>query len=411
MTGPRDRKLPPPEDSVVIMLPAASKLAAPDDGVAALITALCASPKRLSVVILVPSQELAETLERTFPKAVTCPPRPGLTLGRLRARAILRIAPDRPAPAGFSRLLRRAIRRDIPVFAATETTARLMPATAIDRPLAALSRSAADHLPVRADLAETADHLISAMGMERGDGPLLDTVSMIAQSLVRGPAGGLLSPMVHRFADSDALCTHLGRPQTIMCLGNGPTCADPRLAGLPHDVLFRVNHQWMEDGYMTGADILFAGVKKSMRAAGSRLIAVASRSKERSLLGVRLLTPWRGRLRYVVVEDIADVGDRLHGHPRPTTGAVMLAAAVALAPRRLIVAGMDMFSNKGGAYPGRPDAVNAYAISHDKDTDAAFIREHLARYDGEIVSLSPEFTELARSVGDSRFVLVEPRQG
>lgn len=411
MNSPHTKHILPPEDSVVIILPATSEADAIGDGVAALISALCASPKRLSVMVLVPSQTEAEALGGRFPNTFICAPRAGLTLGRLRARVILRIDPESPAPPGFVRLLRRAIRRDIPVFALMAATAQAMQGIALDQPLTALSRSAADELPARADLAQIADHLISAMGMERGDGPIVDAATGIAQRLIRGPVGGLLSPMVHRFPDRDALYAHLGRPQTIMCLGNGPTCADPRLAEMPHDVLFRVNHQWMEDGYMTRADVLFAGVKKSMRAAGPRLIAVATRRKEQALLGVRLLMPWRGRFRYVVVEDIAPVGDKLHGHPRPTTGAVMLAAAVALAPRRLIVAGMDMFSDKSGAYPGRPGAVNAYALSHDKDTDAAFICQHLARFEGEVVTLSPEFAKLARSIADSRFVLVEPAQG
>lgn len=401
----------PPEDSVVIVLPAAGAADPMDDGVGALIETLCASPKRLSVVVLVPSPAEAATLGGRFPKAFMRAPGAGLTPGRLRARVILRIDPDRTAPRSFTRLVARAGRRGSPVFGLQAATARAMQRRIVDHPLSALSRSVAEDLPAWADLAQIADHLISAMGLERADGPVLGIATALAQRLMRGPGRVLLAPMVRRFPDRDALCVHLGQPRTIMCLGNGPTCADPRLAGMPHDVLFRVNHQWMEDGYMTGADVLFAGVKKSMRAAGPRLIAVASRRKEQTLLGVRLLTPWRGRLRYFVVEDIAPVGDTLHGHPRPTTGAVMLAAAVALAPRRLIVAGMDMFADASGAYPGRPDAVNAYALSHDKTTDAAFIRQHLARYEGEIVTLSGEFAKLAQSVADRRFTLVEPTQG
>lgn len=401
----------PREDAVVIVLAAVRAAETMDEGVGALIRTLCASPKRLSVVVLAPSVVEAATLGASFPKALMRAPGAGLTPAGLRARVILRIDPDRAAPPSFARLIARARRRDIPVFGLAAATARAMQDAGVDHPLTALSRSAAEELPARADLVQIADHLISAMGLERADGPVLSVAARIAQRLMRGPGRVLLAPMVRRFPDRDAFRAHLGHPQTIMCLGNGPTCADPRLAGMPHDVLFRVNHQWMEDGYMTGADVLFAGVKKSMRAAGPRLIAVASRRKEQSLLGVRLLTPWRGRLRYVVVEDIAPVGDTLHGHPRPTTGAVMLAAAVALAPRRLIVAGMDMFSDASGAYPGRPDAVNAYALSHDKTTDAAFIRQHLARHEGEIVTLSPEFAKLAQGVADRRFTLVEPTQG
>jgi hypothetical protein len=265
-------------------------------------------------------------------------------------------------------------------------------------------------LPDQGDVYEVADHLISAMGFERGDGPVLGALARAAQRLMHGRAHILLAPLARRIASREALSTHLGQPHTIMCLGNGPSSADPRLAALPHDALFRVNHQWMQDGYMTKADVIFAGVKKSMRAAGPALIGVASGRKEQALLGTRLLTPWRGRLRYVVVEEITDLGEALNGPLRPTTGAVMLAAAIALAPRRLIVAGMDMFSDKAGAYPGRTQAVNAYTAAHDRDTDAAFIRAHLARYDGEIMTFSPAFSELAQSVAGGRFTLVNPAQ-
>lgn len=411
MNSPRTPHNLLPEDSVVIILPTHSTADTMGEGVAALIKTLCASPKRLSVVVLVPSPGETAAFGGRFPKAFIHAPQVGLTLGRLRARVILRIDPEQPAPRSFTRLMPRAVRRDIPVFGLKAATAQTMQDSIVDHPLTALSRSAADELPTRADLARITDHLISAMGLERGDGLVLGAATRIAQRLMRGPAHCLLAPMARRFPSKEALCDHLGRPKTIMCLGNGPTCADPRLADMPHDVLFRVNHQWMEDGYMTEADVLFAGVKKSMRAAGPILIAVASRRKEQALLGVRLLMPWRGRFRYVVVEDIAPIGDSLHGNPRPTTGAVMMAAAVALEPRRLIVAGMDMFSDRSGAYPGRPEAVNAYALSHDKGTDAAFIRQHLAHYQGEIITLSPEFAKLAKTVVGGRFALVEPAKG
>ena len=36
----------------------------------------------------------------------------------------------------------------------------------------------------------------------------------------------------------------LGRPKTILCLGNGPTSELPVLAEIPHDCLFRVNWRW-----------------------------------------------------------------------------------------------------------------------------------------------------------------------
>ncbi|VAV93834.1 hypothetical protein MNBD_ALPHA07-2321 [hydrothermal vent metagenome] len=391
MTAARPLNTKPPEDAVVVIS------ASETPGSTALINALCNSPRRLSVVLVAATPENAITLAGQFPLAYVHQPGPGLLAARLRARVILRLDPV----ANPQQIITRAIRRGMPVFG-LDTTKPLS--------LKALSPSAAEGLPETGDAQALADHLITAMGFERGDGPVQGGIARWAQRLMHGRTRPLLAPLIRRLDSPKALAARLNTPQTIMCLGNGPTSADPRLESLAHDALFRVNHQWMQGGYMTKPDMIFAGVKRSMRAAGSALIGVASARKEEALLGARILTPWHGRLRYVVVEEIADLGDALRGHPRPTTGAVMLAAAIALTPKRLIIAGMDMFADKAGAYPGRHDAVNAYSAAHDRQTDANFIRNHLARYEGEIMTLSPAFSRLAHSVADPRFTLAKPPQ-
>ncbi|MGX0876089.1 hypothetical protein ACSSV4_000764 [Roseovarius sp. MBR-154] len=408
MTAPRALGSRPPEEALVILLPCGVDEIVP--GALSLIEAICASDRRLSVVVVVPRRDQAEAAARRFPVAFVHVAGWGLSLARLRSRALLRIeAPRAALPASLGWLLARARRRGIPAFGLTVDRAQALEHGNAERPLAPLSPVSADGLPERADTEAAAAHLISAMGFERGDGPALSAVARLAQRLVRGPLAGMCAPMVTRIADRDALSAHLGQPATIMCLGNGPTSADPRLRSMAHDALFRVNHQWMDAGYMSCPDLLFAGVKKSMRAAGRIPVAVASRRKEEALLGTRVLTPWHGPLRYVVIEEIADIDPAaLHGHPRPTTGAVMMAAAIALQPARLIVAGMDLFSDAAGAYPGAPATVNAYTAAHDRDTDAAFIRTHLARYEGEIVTLSDAFADLAHSVAEGRFTLVSP---
>ena len=43
--------------------------------------------------------------------------------------------------------------------------------------------------------------------------------------------------------DWAALNDRLGRPTTILCLGNGPSSEDPRIPP-EHDCLFRVNWVW-----------------------------------------------------------------------------------------------------------------------------------------------------------------------
>ena len=66
----------------------------------------------------------------------------------------------------------------------------------------------------------------------------------------------------------------------------------------------------------------------------------------------------------------------------------MLATAVALQPKRLIVAGMDLFQHPAGSYPGDSTTPNAYTVLHDRDTELAFILSRLDRFEGELTILS-----------------------
>ena len=58
----------------------------------------------------------------------------------------------------------------------------------------------------------------------------------------------------------------------------------------------------------------------------------------------------------------------------------MIATAVALQPRRLIIAGIDMFSDPSGAYPGDDSTPNAYVLVHDADLERRFIMETLLKH-------------------------------
>ena len=85
---------------------------------------------------------------------------------------------------------------------------------------------------------------------------------------------------------------------------------------------------------------------------------------------------------------VMDFGD--FGVFTPTNGAVKLATAVALQPKRLIVAGMDLFQHPEGSYPGDSTTPNAYTVLHDRQTELAFILSHFERLEqsgGEVVIL------------------------
>jgi len=398
---------PPPEDSVLVL---AADPAARAPALAAFVSALTGSGRRLSVVVAVACGEESRALAPRLPGAlVRCPRVPPalparLTLAALRVRAVLLVAGASPPPA-LARLHEGARRRGVPAFTLSPGDLGVLAAGG----RAAMAPFGETPAPGARDLAGTADQLVAAMGAERGQGRLPDAIAGRAAGAMRSPWRRVV-PGLHRIADLAALQRQLGGPRVLMCLGNGPTSADPRLEEMGRDALFRVNHQWMRRGFLARPELIFAGVKRSMRAAGPVPVCVANAAKERALIACRLLEPWHGRATYAVAEEIAAaVVPPLAGPRRPTTGAYMIAVAVALRPQRLIVAGMDMFSHPAGAYPEGGDAAeagaNAYAPSHDFDTDTAFLRECLRNFEGEIVTVSPAFADLARSVAGRRFRL------
>ena len=63
----------------------------------------------------------------------------------------------------------------------------------------------------------------------------------------------------------------------------------------------------------------------------------------------------------------------------------MVALAVALGPRRLVVAGIDLFGDARGAYPGDSSTPNAYGMFHSRAAEQAAIVGLLRHYPGELV--------------------------
>ncbi len=74
------------------------------------------------------------------------------------------------------------------------------------------------------------------------------------------------------------------------------------------------------------------------------------------------MNPLVGATEFFNVNDLTDSIRRFDwGHLRPTNGASMLAAAVALAPQRLVIAGIDLFQHPDGSYPWAGSGPNAYS--------------------------------------------------
>jgi hypothetical protein len=194
-----------------------------------------------------------------------------------------------------------------------------------------------------------------------------------------------LRPYVQRFNTLEALAARLGNPRTILCLGNGPSSEDPRLNDVAYDALFRVNHSWMERGLFTGADVVFTGVQTTMRAVKTAIFGLQDEIGEKALLMNRGPGMFKFPFQYFVMSRLGSyLTDFDWGPHRPTNGSAMIAATVALKPKRLVIAGIDLFQHPEGSYPGDKSTANAYTPAHTLDKELAFMFFHLDQFEGEI---------------------------
>jgi hypothetical protein len=70
---------------------------------------------------------------------------------------------------------------------------------------------------------------------------------------------------------------------------------------------------------------------------------------------------------------------------RPSTGAAMIEVAAALRPKRMIIAGFDLFMHRDGAYGGDKKTANDFDYTHDRETEIACMNRVLAAFDGDVV--------------------------
>jgi len=214
--------------------------------------------------------------------------------------------------------------------------------------------------------------------------------------LARTPLGRLMvaDRSKRRLNDWEALRKRLQFPNTILCLGNGPSSEDPRLFDINYDALMRVNHRWLERGMLTEPDMVFVGSPRTtarIRSCvfGFRTIDWESEVMLRHLLLDRSVR----RLEYFTYERVSSfLSDGAWPCP-PTNGAVMVATSVGLQPRRLILAGIDLFRDARGRYPGDTLGENDYPQMHSREVDVEILARVLADYQGETVILNEPLRE------------------
>lgn len=194
----------------------------------------------------------------------------------------------------------------------------------------------------------------------------------------------------------------LGRPRTILCLGNGPSCEDPALDAYAYDSLFRVNYRWRSREKFTNAHVVFTGQKRTLFSVRPRIFAFQTRRAEIQLVTHQLFNPLCTRMTYVTLERLGILEGGSWDQIRPTNGATMIAAAVALNPKRLILGGIDLFEDPAGAYPGDTATPNAYVAVHDAQLELKFVLETLDRFKGELIIIGDVLKNKWRSFKDCK---------
>lgn len=219
------------------------------------------------------------------------------------------------------------------------------------------------------------------------------------QALVAGwldkPAGRrLLKLRAERIETLGDLSVTLNHPHTILCLGNGPSSEDPALVQQSHDCLFRVNHRWLKRGLYADPQVVFTGQKRTLFTLRSRpIFAFQTRRAEALLVTHQIFNPLCRHMRFVTLERLQILGQLDWDGVRPTNGATMLAVAVALKPKRLVISGIDLFEDPAGAYPGDTQTPNDYVVVHERTSELDFILDTLERFEGELVILSKPLAE------------------
>lgn len=209
------------------------------------------------------------------------------------------------------------------------------------------------------------------------------------EDLLAGLAMALLPILgARRLASIGALKDALGSPNTILCLGNGPTSEEPALGVYADVTLFRVNWTWRARGRMTRPNAVFTADPDLPPEGLSAFLVFPRAAGGKLVLAQHLLAMRPPRAGYLFADELSPPVADLAAPVTPTNGALMIAVAAALQPRRLAIAGMDLYRHPQGRYPGS-DAVEGYARGHSAECDLAVIGQALAGFSGEVEILSP----------------------
>lgn len=214
------------------------------------------------------------------------------------------------------------------------------------------------------------------------DVPRPSAGSPVGARLVAWLAGGPVGSMAE-------LKARLGAPRSIVCLGNGPSSEDARLAAYAEGAaLLRVNWVWRQREHLAAPDVVFTVDPDLPDRDRAPVLLFPTAAIGRPILLRHALRGCPPRAGYGFLDQLTPPVADLSGRHIPTNGALMVAVAAALAPQRLVIAGIDLYRHPDGRYPGDADAVDGYTREHRQDLDLAVIRAALDTFAGEAIILS-----------------------
>ncbi len=191
-----------------------------------------------------------------------------------------------------------------------------------------------------------------------------------------------------RIGTLDALKDRLGPCETILCLGNGPSSEDPRLAAWSDATLFRVNWIWAQRNWFTAPDVVFTADSEITDLPKQPMIVFPTGEAGADILRAYSDADHAPRAGFICLDSFDPPLAALDGPRIPTNGALMVALAAALQPRRLVIAGIDLYAHPRGKYAGPADNDEGYTSQHSAAVDLNVIGRALKSHEGEAIILS-----------------------
>lgn len=186
----------------------------------------------------------------------------------------------------------------------------------------------------------------------------------------------------------EELKVRLGRYETIVCLGNGPSSEDSRIADFKGSTLFRVNWIWTQRSWFTTPDVVFTADPDLVELSRPPIVIFPTLAIGEPILVNGVANRRRPEAGFCYLDRFTPSFADFSKLPIPTNGALMVALAAALRPHRLVISGMDLYHHPQGKYPGEVDNSEGYTKQHCAGTDLDLIGRAIADYEGDLVILS-----------------------